>query len=593
MSPIEARLAGLVHRSARSDSGERRRHGRFILARMTAGALALALLPPFLLWHGAPSPAEHVVLAAMAGPLFAAAILTGTGLLTLAQAVLSAALALPIAAFAVASGGLGSVLTPLLLAVPAEALLSGSRRAAIAACGVAATGLAAIAGLGETGFGAASPPPSPWLLAPVFALAAVGHATAALLARLQREEASTAPPPIAEGSLLQAIDDLVTWHDRKGHVLEASAAAAKLAGLPASALLGRGLLARVHVPDRPAFLRAVGEAAASGAAVAQFRLHAGPAEGTGPGRGREAPSRVVWVEMRAHRIDGCAAIRDAAVIAVTRDVSEHRRQIEALDLARDRAERADLCKARFLGAVSHELRTPLNAIIGFSDILAAEGGGERRREYAGIIRDSGRHLLDVANTLLDLSKIETGGFGFAPEPFDMAAVAHGCCDLMSLKADAAGIALARSIAADLPPFVGDRRACRQILINLIANALQFTPRGGEARVGAVRDRDRIVLTVSDTGVGVREADLPRLGDPFFRAGAAGGRSREGAGLGLSVVRGLVGLHGGTISIESVFGEGTRAAVSLPIDGRAGAVPPAAASVATLSRPRERVLAKVG
>jgi len=261
-------------------------------------------------------------------------------------------------------------------------------------------------------------------------------------------------------------------------------------------------------------------------------------------------------------------------VAVTRDISEHKRRAEELEEARAAAECADRSKGRFLATVSHELRTPLNAIIGFSEILASDTlilvEGARRKEYAQIIHDSGQHLLGVVNTLLDMSKIESGNFELAPEAFDLGELASASCDLMQLKAAQAGLTLARDVARELPEIVADRRACRQILINLLSNAVKFTPRGGCVTASVHRERDRVLLVVADTGIGIAEEDLPKVGDPFFQAGSHYSRSHEGTGLGLSVVRGLVGLHRGTLMIESAPGDGTIVTVSLPLDCRAGA-----------------------
>ncbi len=131
------------------------------------------------------------------------------------------------------------------------------------------------------------------------------------------------------------------------------------------------------------------------------------------------------------------------------------------------------------------------------------------------------------------------------------------------------MSVAREIARDLPEIVADRRACKQILINLLSNAVKFTPSGGCVTASLRRERDRIVLAVTDTGIGVPETDLPKLGNPFFQANSSYSRAHEGTGLGLSVVRGLVGLHQGTMTIESQMGEGTRVTVSLPLDCRSG------------------------
>jgi cell cycle sensor histidine kinase DivJ len=279
--------------------------------------------------------------------------------------------------------------------------------------------------------------------------------------------------------------------------------------------------------------------------------------------------RLVWVEMRAH----AARAQDGrtAIVAVTRDASANRRHAEELEAARLEAVQASDMKGRFLGTVSHELRTPLNAIIGFSELLSADHpyvmGEERRKEYATIIKNSGVHLLEVVNTLLDMSKIESGNFAVAPEPFSLAELARGCCDLMALKAQEGHVEVERRIASDLPDVVADRRACRQILINLLSNAVKFTPAGGRVTLSITQDGDRVVLSVADNGIGIREADLPRLGDPFFQAGDLHRRPHEGTGLGLSVVRGLVGLHHGTMAIESGPGAGTAVTITLPLAGQ--------------------------
>jgi two-component system, cell cycle sensor histidine kinase DivJ len=580
-SLIDARLAGLVHASAQDDPALRARHERFLVSRLAVGAVTLAALPAYLVWRGVPSAVEAAAVVCLVLPVVAAVLLARTGRLGLAHALSATALAGLIACLAVASGGADSPALVWLAVVPLEALLSGSRRAATAASLSAVAAALAVVGvdLAAPGFAGTLAAWPSFVAMPVFAATAIGHATALAVEHVRREadwrEAMRARDA-RDRSLLTAIDDLVTWHDRNGALLEASGSAARLIGASPDDLRGRGLLARVHVPDRPAFLKAISDAALGTApVVAQFRLHVADAAQEG--------GRVIWAEMRAHRADEGGR---AAVVAVTRDVSEHRRRADALEEARAEAQRADETKSRFLATVSHELRTPLNAIIGFSEILATEGAlgasPERRQEYAGIIRDSGQHLLGVVNTLLDMSRIQSGQFEFAPEVLDPAGLVHGCCDLMRLRAEQAGVALVREIAVDLPEVVADARACRQMLINLLSNAVKFTGRGGRVVVAAARMQDRLVVSVSDTGIGIAESDLPRLGDPFFQAGAAYSRPHEGTGLGLSVVRGLVGLHDGELSVDSAPGEGTTVTIALPLGGarRSGAV----ASIRTRVRP---------
>jgi two-component system, cell cycle sensor histidine kinase DivJ len=588
MSVIEGRLAGLVHESVQDDPFERLQHERFIVTRILTGVIALSCLPPYLLWRGVPSLPEYIAIACLVAPVLAAVVLSRTGRLALAHGVSSVALAGFIVCIAATSGGVASAATVWLVAIPLEALLSGSGRAALWASAVAVLSALFITTLDTIGVLPAS---DSWPMAmamPVFAITAIGHAAALAIQHARFEggrRAMIRARDARDRSLLQAIDDLVTWHDKNGHVLKASAASAKLLGVPAASLAGRGLLARVHVSDRPAFLKAVSDAAESDQpVVVQFRLHVGSFGDRAREEGSATASfdarKVVWAETRAHRIETphAPASDGYAVVAVTRDVTEHKRHADDLDRARSEAEQADASKGRFLATVSHELRTPLNAIIGFSEMLSAEGimaiGPERRREYAQIVRDSGLHLLAVVNTLLDMSKIEAGRFDFVPEPFDVAPVVHSCCDLLQLKAEQAGIVILRDIARDLPEFIADGRACKQILINLLSNAVKFTPPGGRVSVAVRRDGDRIAFTVADTGIGIAESDLPKLGEPFFQASSRYARAYEGTGLGLSVVRGLVGLHNGDLTVESAIGEGTSVTVRLPIDCRTGKIKPA-------------------
>src|SRR6202035_2721998 len=187
----------------------------------------------------------------------------------------------------------------------------------------------------------------------------------------------------------------------------------------------------------------------------------------------------------------------------------------------------------------HELRTPLNAIIGFSEMIVQEDvlmlDAARRKEYAQLINDSGQHLLSVVNGILDMSKMETGSFELSPEPFAPRAALINCCNLLALKAQESGIDLSTRVLEDLPVMTGDPRAFKQIVLNLVSNAIKFTERGGKVTVSAAVDGTRLLLRVSDTGVGIAADDLKRVGDPFFQAGKTYQRRHEGTGLGLSIV----------------------------------------------------------
>jgi two-component system, cell cycle sensor histidine kinase DivJ len=564
-SLIDDRLAGLVHDSVADNAVARSRHQRFLVSRLATGVVMMAALPPYLLWRGVPSSIEVLAITSLLLPVLAAVILARTGSLWVAHAVSSAGLTGLVVCLASITGGPASPAAVWLVAIPLEALISGSMRATAAAAVLAVAGVLAVVGLGTWAATLPAMDISASLALPAFAITAIGHVAAQALEHMRNEAAWRAQLHDTEARdrlLLSAIDDLVTWHDRNGRVLEASVSAVRLLGTDPAQLRGHGLLERVHVADRPAYLKAVSDVAASGRpATLPLRLHV---EAAGGGSG---DARLIHAEMRAHRLaDGPRTA--AAVVAVTRDLTEHYRHAEELERARAEAERADAIKGRFLANVTHELRTPLNAIIGFSEVLAGEGaislGPEQAREYAGIIGASGHHLLGVVNTLLDMSRIQSGNFDYAPETFDIAALVQACCDLMRLKADAAGVTLTSSAEGPIE-ILADPCACRQVLINLVSNAIKFTPEGGQVALSVRRGADCLDIVVADTGTGIDAGDLPKLGTPFFQAGGGGyKRAHEGTGLGLSVVQGLVGLHGGALLVESAPNAGTVVTVTLPL-----------------------------
>ncbi|HYA74861.1 MAG TPA: HAMP domain-containing sensor histidine kinase, partial [Roseiarcus sp.] len=264
-----------------------------------------------------------------------------------------------------------------------------------------------------------------------------------------------------------------------------------------------------------------------------------------------------------------------------RNVTDAKTAEQRLEAARAEAELANSWKDRLLANVSHELRTPLNAILGFSEMLGdpelAPREAAKQSEYARIIHASAEHLLSMVNLILDTSKIAAGKFQIVPEPFDVAPLIADCCDMLRLKAEAGGVEIVRAATSGAGELIADKRACRQILINLLSNAVKFTKAGGRVVVGADVVGDSIHIHVTDTGIGIPAEFLPRLGDPFFQVRADYDRGFEGAGLGLSLVRGLVGLHGGALRLESVAGVGTRVTALLPLVCRSEEKPARAAA----------------
>jgi cell cycle sensor histidine kinase DivJ len=370
--------------------------------------------------------------------------------------------------------------------------------------------------------------------------------------------------------------DVITRHGRNGHVLFVSPAAEPVFGARVLDLHGRGLFDRVHVADRPAYLTALHDASMLRASrTVELRIRR---DSIAPG----SAGGFVWIEMRCSPLAGAAPEQDGEVVAVMRDVTARKDEEHATEDARAEAERANVAKSRFLATMSHELRTPLNAIIGFSEMLREEGAlmidAKQRRDYAHLINESGHHLLSVVNGILDMSKIESGNFEIMPEPVATARVIAECCELLALRARQAGIDVVVRHADDLPGIVADKRALLQIMLNLLSNAVKFTNRGGRVTVTAVAESGHdfsqetgghepahMIITVADTGVGIGAEDLPRVGEPFFQARSSYDRGHDGTGLGVSIVKGLLALHGGWMEIESRVGEGTRVIVHLPLD----------------------------
>jgi cell cycle sensor histidine kinase DivJ len=259
-------------------------------------------------------------------------------------------------------------------------------------------------------------------------------------------------------------------------------------------------------------------------------------------------------------------LADRKLVGILRDVTEEQVRIETLETARADAEAMAAGKTQFLAGMSHELRTPLNAIMGFSDIMRNRMFGElpgKYVEYADLIHESGSHLLDLINDILDMSKIEAQRYELTLEAMDAREPVAAALRIMRLQADDLGVVLRASLPAVAPDVDADRRALKQIVLNLVSNALKFTPKGGSVTVSlTTRGRD-LELTVADTGVGIAAADLAKLGRPYEQVGDAEKRS-QGTGLGLSLVRSFAELHGGEMTIESRLGEGTAVTVRLPV-----------------------------
>ena len=255
-------------------------------------------------------------------------------------------------------------------------------------------------------------------------------------------------------------------------------------------------------------------------------------------------------------------------IATYEDVTESYQAEVDLRAAKEEAEVASRAKSDFLAGVSHELRTPLNAIIGFSEVMQNEMfgpmGDSHYHEYAADIHESGHHLLSLINDILDLSKIEAGKFELHEETVTVTDTIEAALRLVGQRAEKAGVELVRAVAPRLPRLYADGRALKQVLLNLLTNAIKFTPQGGRVTIGAdLAPGGDLALTVVDTGVGMSAEDMEQALTPFGQAESDIAREQEGTGLGLPLTKHLVELHGGSLTIESAPGAGTTIRATFP------------------------------
>jgi len=367
--------------------------------------------------------------------------------------------------------------------------------------------------------------------------------------------------------LIEHVQDGVVRFSTEGEVLFTSRSSEKLFGCRRYELSGVGLIERLHVLDKPIFMTAFADANRGGMARSiEVRMRRDdPVAGT-------RKVQFIWVEVGMSPVIDTEISADRhEVVALFRDVTDRKDYESELRAARKVAEDASEAKSRFLATIGHELRTPLNAIVGFSEMMTSNIGGElttTHREYAGLIHQSGHHLLDVVKMLLDMSKIEAGKFEIQTEPFDPEALIDPCLQMVDAMAKKHQIRFETDVPRTLPTIIADERACRQILINLLSNAVKFSREGGVVTVSMKRQGQNLAMAVTDRGIGMGPGEIARIGEPFFQAQEGLARSYEGTGLGLSIVKGLVDLHNGRLHTLSTPGEGTTMTVFLPINGPA-------------------------
>ena len=557
-------FAAMLPADAQLGAAERLRREKFIALRLTLTLPFMTLAPVYLLAHGAPSNWDALAFAFLLAPVSGVYVLHRSGNFALAQTISAGGLLLLGVALALSDGGLSVGAVSCFLLALLETALAGEVKlaATFAACSLGLTSAVMLASL----LGWLAPESGEALADPLAASAAALYGALLVVSGARTGEKQAALAGAGDFRAMVALTGVAPLRlDASGSVAEIFGGGEALPGLAGAELMGRGLFERVLVSDRPAFLKAVSDAAHGAEVKVEFRLR-GAAEA-------EAEAGYIEVELRALPLRAAEGV----VLGALRDMTEHRAIREARQAGSSTpnvepaASAAEDWRQRLLANVSHELRTPLNAIIGFSEMLAnvdlTPKDPVQQREYARIINASGQHLLSVVNTILDMSKIESGVFAIEPEHFNLGALIDFSCDLVKLKAQEKNIELLAACGQGLEEVVADKRAIKQILLNLLSNAVKFTPEGGRVAISARPDAGFVEINVADTGIGVNPAELERLGDPFFQARSTYDRPYEGAGLGLSIVRGLVALHGGAISFESAPNEGASVTVRLPLDCR--------------------------
>lgn len=567
-------LDALTHASARNDALVLAEHRGFIAPRIFCGLLTFALLPFWLALRGAPTPQEFGVIALVTAPLLAVSYLAQTGRLNAAHIVsigIGGLVVLALPYFVADALLISAVWLFVLVAEASAARTSHSARITIAMTGGIAAMLAA-----QTAFLGVSSAIEFWWGAPPALLyaAALGLCARRIdkikAARLHRSQSRY--PLVARNT-----SDLITRHGRNGSVTDASPAAQSLLGSPPEALFGQGLFDRVLVSDRPLYRHTLAQAYLSNEEHrVELRVRQDSAFGNG---------RVIAVEMRC-RASVEVERNEREVIATLRDISQDRNLAEERARAQALANHATAAKRHFLAMISHELRTPLNTIIGFSELIINEESlridAKSRRDYSKLINQSGHHLLDVINGMLDASKIESDALELELKPVSLSELMNHCCDLVALKARDAHVDLVLRIANGLPDIQADKRACKQIILNLVSNAIKFRKTGGRVILSLKREADHLAMGIEDDGIGISEADLARLGEPFFQARNSYDRPYEGSGLGLSIVKGLVQSHGGHIAITSRPDAGTRVIVRFPLPAAREPAAPGIADAQQLS-----------
>ena len=514
----------------------------------------------FVLWSSVVRTVEGIAIAGLLAPALLALIVSDCrfALASAGAGGLGSVRAL-IGYLAGLTGGLQSPLMVWLVLVPAEAALAGGRRAVMRAGFSAALVLLAVAAIEILGRLPPSRLPLPAdVIAGVALLAAL--AQAGLIAAAARDQKRTADRAAEQGAamyqlLAENAVDLITRHAPDGRIRFASPASHTLLGRTPSELEGALPAVLTHPDDLAARagglhgIRLFRPRRRRRGAASPWREGLCLGRDTLPPGGPADQRRAVrnrGGDPRCFRTQGAGACPDRGARRGNERIA---RQI------------------RFPGQYESRIAHALERDIGFSELMTREifgpVGNARYQEYAKLIHDFGGHLLDLINGVLDMSKIEAGKFELYEEIFELDDLASASLRFVNLAAERGGVALGSEIAPGARRIFADKRAVKQILVNLLSNGVKFTPRGGQVMLSARLGEKGVEIMVRDTGTGISKSDLEKLGKPFEQVESAVTRGKEGTGLGLALVKSLAAMHGGDAMLESVLGVGTVVKVRLP------------------------------
>ena len=355
--------------------------------------------------------------------------------------------------------------------------------------------------------------------------------------------------------MAEEASDIVVLHEPDGHIFYASSALERILKRTAADIEQYKFLDLVHPDDVEEAARTTAIPLPGQILTATYRMLHGD-------------GHYLWIETTTRGIydPQTGVLRN--MIGVSRDVTQRMNHELDVKAAQERAESANKAKSRFLANMSHELRTPLNAVIGFTDLMRQRTfgplGNERYEEYATLIYDSGQLLLDLISDMLDMAKIEAGRLELNYERVDVNGTVEDSVRMLRDRAENNGLELTLSLPKEPLFLIADKRAVKQVLLNLLTNAIKFTPAGGHVGVSVRYGDGLTTITVRDTGVGIPASELPRLGNPFEQVNSDPTIAKGGSGLGLALVRALMEKHSGTLSIDSEEGVGTTVRVTFPL-----------------------------